>query len=93
MSAALIAEFNRAFIAAMHARAQDSAEVTVRLSGIRDAKRMLDEGAHGGKDTVVVISADANAKHQSVVTVMEAARHAGLNQITFATQSSQASGQ
>ena len=53
----------------------------------------LTEGAHGGKDTVVVISADANAKHQSVVTVMEAARHAGLNQITFATQSSQASGQ
>jgi biopolymer transport protein ExbD len=42
----------------------------------------------------VVISADASAKHQSVVTVMEAARRAGLNQITFATQSStQTSGQ
>jgi biopolymer transport protein ExbD len=52
----------------------------------------LAEGARGGKDTVVVISADANAKHQSVVTVMEAARHAGLSQITFATQSSQSSG-
>lgn len=52
------------------------------------------EGAKAGKDTVVIISADASAKHQSVVTVMEAARRSGLNQITFATQSSaQAGGQ
>lgn len=48
----------------------------------------LAEGAKAGKETVVIISADANAKHQSVITVMEAARHAGLTQITFATQSS-----
>jgi biopolymer transport protein ExbD len=46
------------------------------------------QGAKAGKDTVVIISADANAKHQAVVTVMEAARRAGLTQITFATQSS-----
>ncbi len=39
-----------------------------------------------GKDTVVIINADASAKHQSVITVMEAARRAGLTQITFATQ-------
>ncbi len=44
--------------------------------------------AKAGKETVVVIHADASAKHQSVVTVMEAARRAGLNQLTFATQSS-----
>jgi len=37
---------------------------------------------------VIIISADASARHQAVVTVMEAARRAGLNQITFATQSS-----
>jgi biopolymer transport protein ExbD len=37
---------------------------------------------------VVVISADALASHQSVVTVMEAARMAGVAQITFATQQS-----
>ncbi|MGI9134118.1 MAG: ExbD/TolR family protein [Rhodoferax sp.] len=48
----------------------------------------LIEGAKAGKDSVVVISADANAKHQAVVTVMEAARRSGLTQITFATQSS-----
>ncbi len=46
------------------------------------------EGAKASKDSVVVISADASARHQSVVTVMEAARRAGLTQITFATQSS-----
>ena len=52
----------------------------------------LSDGAKAGKETVVIISADASAKHQSVVTVMEAARRAGLNQITFATQSSAQSG-
>jgi biopolymer transport protein ExbD len=45
-------------------------------------------GAKAGKESVVIISADANAKHQSVVTVMEAARRAGLSQVTFATQAS-----
>jgi biopolymer transport protein ExbD len=46
-----------------------------------------------GKDSVVIISADASAAHQSVITVMEAARRSGLTQITFATQSTaQASG-
>ncbi len=48
----------------------------------------LAEVAKGDKETVVVISADANARHQAVVTVMEAARSAGLNRISFATQSS-----
>ncbi len=38
------------------------------------------------KDPVVVISADATATHQSVVRIMEAARLAGLTQITFTTQ-------
>jgi biopolymer transport protein ExbD len=48
----------------------------------------LGTAASAGKDSVVIISADATAPHQSVVTVMEAARRAGLSQITFATQSS-----
>jgi biopolymer transport protein ExbD len=39
------------------------------------------------KDPVVVITADAAATHQSVVRVMEAARLAGLSQITFTAQS------
>ncbi len=41
-----------------------------------------------GQDTVLIISADASAPHQSVISVMEAARRAGLVHITFATQSS-----
>ncbi len=48
----------------------------------------LTEAAKAGKDSVVIISADAAAPHQSVITVMEAARRSGLMQITFATQSS-----
>ncbi len=43
--------------------------------------------AAASKDSVVIISADASAAHQSVMTVMEAARRAGLTQITFAAQS------
>ena len=38
-------------------------------------------------EPVVVISADAAATHQAVIRVMEAARIAGLAQITFTTQS------
>ena len=39
------------------------------------------------QEPIVVISADAAATHQSVIRVMEAARVAGLSQITFTTQS------
>ena len=46
----------------------------------------LADAAKGGKDMVVIISADASATHQSVITVMEAARRTNLNHITFATQ-------
>jgi len=38
------------------------------------------------KDPVVVISADANAPHQSVINIMESARVAGYGKITFTTQ-------
>ncbi len=46
----------------------------------------LSRAAAGAKDPVVIINADANATHQSVIHVMEAARQAGLIHITFATQ-------
>ncbi len=48
----------------------------------------LSGAAKAGKDTVVIISADALATHQAVISVMEAARRAGLQQVTFATQPS-----
>jgi len=47
---------------------------------------MLKRVAADAKDPVVIINADAQATHQSVVHVMEAARLAGLLHITFATQ-------
>jgi biopolymer transport protein ExbD len=46
----------------------------------------LQEAAKGAKEPVVAISADAAATHQSVVNVMEAARIAGYNHISFTTQ-------
>ncbi len=52
----------------------------------------LAAAAVAGKDSVVIISADATAPHQSVVSVMEASRRAGLSQITFATQTSTSAG-
>ena len=56
----------------------------------RSVEQLGDELRRAGsslKDPMVVISADAAATHQSVVRVMEASRLAGLNQITFTTQS------
>ncbi len=46
----------------------------------------LQAAANGGKEPTVVINADANSTHQSVVNVMEASRLAGYTHITFATQ-------
>ena len=48
----------------------------------------LKRASGAAKEPVVVVSADANTTHQSVVRVMEAARAAGLQQITFTTQAS-----
>ncbi|GAA6119520.1 biopolymer transporter ExbD [Acidovorax sp. FG27] len=56
--------------------------------GVDGVARALNAAATAGGDSVVIISADASSPHQAVVTVMEAARRAGLSQITFATQSS-----
>ncbi|MET0346733.1 MAG: biopolymer transporter ExbD [Casimicrobiaceae bacterium] len=47
----------------------------------------LKRAAGDAKDPVLIIIADGQATHQSVVRVMEAARLAGLVHITFATQS------
>jgi len=55
----------------------------------RTIEQLADEMRRAGaglKEPVVVITADAAATHQSVIRVMEAARIAGLSQITFTTQ-------
>jgi biopolymer transport protein ExbD len=46
----------------------------------------LREAAKGAKEPVVAISADKAATHQSVINVMESARLAGYNHISFTTQ-------
>lgn len=54
--------------------------------GVEVLGAALSLAAKAGKDSVI-ISADASATHQAVISVMEAARRQGLTQITFATQS------
>ena len=44
-------------------------------------------------ETTLVISADAMASHQVVISAMEAARQSGLTRITFATQTGEGKGQ
>ena len=60
----------------------------VPFRGVEQLAEELRRAGAGQQDPIVVISADAAATHQAVVRVMEAARLAGLTQITFTTQSS-----
>lgn len=46
----------------------------------------LAAAARGRRQPLVLIHADAAASHQSVITVLEAARSAGLARVTFSTQ-------
>jgi biopolymer transport protein ExbD len=57
------------------------------LDALATALLAANPPSKNSKDMVLIISADATASHQSVILVMEAARRAGLSQITFATQS------
>lgn len=46
----------------------------------------LREATQGQRDPTLLINADAQATHQSVVNAMEAARLAGIRHVNFATQ-------
>jgi biopolymer transport protein ExbD len=59
----------------------------VPFKSVEQLAAELRRAAAALQEPVVVISADAAATHQSVIRVMEAARVAGLSQITFTTQS------
>ena len=67
-------------------------KVAVEGRSVEVVAAALRNAARAGKDSVVIISADASTAHQSVITVMEAARRTGLSQITFATQSTAQAG-
>lgn len=56
--------------------------------GVEPLVAALVAAAAGRPDVVVIVSADALAAHQSVITVLEAARRAGLARLTFAAQRS-----
>ncbi|HSF48320.1 MAG TPA: biopolymer transporter ExbD [Burkholderiales bacterium] len=58
----------------------------ISFSSVEDLAAELGRAAEKRSDTVIIISADAQASHQSVIHVMEAARLAGLSRITFTTQ-------
>ena len=60
--------------------------------GIEALTAALNAASQGDVNRVVIVSADAMAAHQSVVNVMDAARRAGLVQLTFATQSARSAG-
>jgi biopolymer transport protein ExbD len=59
----------------------------IKATTVADIQAAL-QSAQIGPQTVLVIAADQNVRHQSVVTAMEAARRSGLSRVTFAAQSS-----
>jgi biopolymer transport protein ExbD len=62
--------------------AHDAVDLAVELKSAAGGK------GQSAKDAVVIINADATAAHQSVINVLEAARLAGFDKVTFAAQSS-----
>ena len=49
-------------------------------------KAVADKGGQPGRSPVVIVNADQFAMHQMVINVMEAARIAGYDKLTFAAQ-------
>jgi biopolymer transport protein ExbD len=60
--------------------------VSVEQSTAEALSSALRKTAGDRPDPVIVINADAAATHQAVIRVMEAARLAGYNHITFTTE-------
>jgi len=56
-----------------------TSEIASIVNNLRDAANTI-------KDPVIIINADSDSPHQSVINVMEAARIAGLTKITFSTK-------
>lgn len=56
------------------------------FEGVESLANALRQTAAGDKSPIVVINADARTPHQAVVNVMEAARRAGIFNLTFKTE-------
>ena len=59
---------------------------TVAFRDVASFREELRRAGENMKDPVIVINADSNVTHQSVVRVMDAARQAGYGQIAFAVE-------
>jgi len=55
-------------------------------NSIDSIEKRLIQVAGNAKDLPVIINADAETPHQSVVNIMEASRRVGLTKITFSTK-------
>jgi biopolymer transport protein ExbD len=58
----------------------------VQFRDVGELAEDLRRAAAGMKQAIVVINADNNATHQSVIRVMDAARRAGIGQVVFAVE-------
>ena len=58
----------------------------IRFRNVASLAEELRLAGTGMKDPVVVINADNNATHQSVIRVMDATRQAGFGQVVFAVE-------
>ncbi len=55
-------------------------------AGVDALSTAMTAAASGSSAPTVIVSADANAAHQAVIKVLEAARRSGLNRLSFAAQ-------
>ncbi|HYT15471.1 MAG TPA: biopolymer transporter ExbD [Burkholderiales bacterium] len=58
----------------------------IQFRDVASLAQQLRSAGAGLKDPIVVINADNNATHQSVIRVMDAARQAGYGQVAFAVE-------
>ena len=61
-------------------------EEILSQKSIDSIEKRLIQIAGNAKDLPVIINADAETPHQSVINIMEASRRAGLTKITFSTK-------
>ncbi|HEX4596957.1 MAG TPA: biopolymer transporter ExbD [Burkholderiaceae bacterium] len=61
-------------------------KAVVPMTDPESLAELLRAAAQNNSAPLVVINADAQSPHQAVITVMEAARLAGLTHLSFATQ-------
>ena len=86
----MFARFEDALAQAVEAgRIAGAVALVAGRDGVAYEFAKLTQAAQGQSSPLLMINADAQATHQSVVNVMEAARQAGIVRLNFAAQTSQ----